>query len=136
MSRNDYDRGLFNGDLGLCLRVASHAMAADGSSPAAVDAAVFQRGDSFVWFSLNSLQGDLALAHALTVHRAQGSELDSIALILPDEDLPLLSSELLYTAVTRARRSVAIVGAATILHQGMQRRLQRNSGLGQRLTTI
>jgi exodeoxyribonuclease V alpha subunit len=139
MLRNDYQRGLFNGDLGICAQVVfgdgapiAAAETADDSSAATL-AAVFARGDSFVAFPLSHLAPDLALAYALTVHRAQGSEVDALALILPDEDLPLLSRELLYTALTRARRSAVIVGAPRILGQGVARQIHRSSGLAERL---
>ena len=139
MLRNDYQRGLFNGDLGICAQVVfgdlapvAFAETADDSSAATL-AAVFARGDSFVAFPLAHLAPDLALAYALTVHRAQGSEVDALALILPDEDLPLLSRELLYTALTRARHSAVIVGAPRIFEQGVARQIHRSSGLAQRL---
>jgi exodeoxyribonuclease V alpha subunit len=134
MLRNDYGRGLFNGDQGLCLRVA--ATTSSGPPLPAALAAVFPTRDGFVEFPLPSLRGDLALAHALTVHRAQGSEVDHVALILPDDDLPLLSRELLYTAMTRARRSVVVVGSRDILARGIGRRVERFCGLAARLAAI
>jgi exodeoxyribonuclease V alpha subunit len=132
--RNDYGRGLFNGDQGLCLRVA--ATTSSGPPLPAVLAAVFPARDSFVAFPLSSLRADLALAYALTVHRAQGSEVDHLALILPEDDLPLLSRELLYTAITRARRSVVVVGSRDVLDQGIRRRIERFCGLADRLPAI
>jgi exodeoxyribonuclease V alpha subunit len=134
MLRNDYGRRLFNGDQGLCLQVRSSANS--GVAGASFDAAVFPHRDSFVAFPLESLRGELALAYALTVHRAQGSEVDHVALILPDEDLPLLSRELLYTAITRARRSVVVVGSRAVLEQGIRRRIDRFCGLSERLAAI
>jgi len=63
------------------------------------------------------------------------SELDHAALILPDTDLPLLSRELVYTAVTRVRRSITIVGRRALLEQAIARPLERSSGLADRLRT-
>lgn len=134
MLRNDYGRGLFNGDQGLCLRVVVGSTAGVASRP--FDAAVFPHGSDYAAFPLESLRGDLGLAYALTVHRAQGSELEQLALILPDDDLPLLSRELLYTAITRARRAVVIVGGRQILEQGARRRSERWCGLAERLAPI
>jgi hypothetical protein len=77
ITRNDYDRGLYNGDQGVVLSVIS----AKGGRPG--PAAVFLRGGRVVSFPLQALHGSLALAYASTVHKAQGSELEHAALILP-----------------------------------------------------
>ena len=104
VTENDPGRGLANGDGGVILRVARRA---GGTSLAA---AAFSRGGEVVLFPLAGLQRNLVLSYAVTVHKAQGSEHDHVALLLPDEDLPILGRELLYTALTRARRSVTVVG--------------------------
>ncbi|HZL16287.1 MAG TPA: AAA family ATPase [Polyangia bacterium] len=129
MTENDYDRGLMNGDQGIVVWIAR-----DGTSPAAV--AVFARGDALVPFPLATLRGALTVAYAMTVHKAQGSELDRAALILPEIDLPLLSRELIYTAVTRARRSIVVVGSRALLAQAIARPLPRSSGLAERLAAL
>ena len=121
MLRNDYDRGLFNGDHGLILRV--------DSGDEVRFAAVFADGASYRAHHLSGLYGQLAHAWAMTVHKSQGSEFDEVALLLPEEDMPLLSRELLYTAITRARKCVRITGPAARLTQGIQRVVQRYSGL-------
>jgi exodeoxyribonuclease V alpha subunit len=126
ITRNDYDRGLFNGDQGIVLSVVS-------GNGAATTAAVFPRAGALVPFPLAALHGALATAYASTVHKAQGSELDHAALILPDADLPLLSRELVYTAVTRVRRSITVVGRRALLEQAVARPLERSSGLAERL---
>jgi exodeoxyribonuclease V alpha subunit len=94
---------------------------------------VFPRAGALVPFPLPALQGALAVAYASTVHKAQGSELDQAALILPDADLPLSSRELVYTAVTRVRRSITVVGRRARLEQAVARPLERSSGLAERL---
>jgi len=127
ITRNDYDRGLYNGDQGVVLSVVH----GPGDRPA--PAAVFPRGGTLVPFPLAALHGALAVAYASTVHKAQGSELDHAALILPDADMPLLSRELVYTAVTRVRRSITVVGRRALLDQAVARPLERSSGLGERL---
>jgi exodeoxyribonuclease V alpha subunit len=68
-------------------------------------------------------------AFALSVHKAQGSEFDEVLVVLPDEDVPLLTRELLYTAVSRARRRVRVVGPTAVLTAALDRRAQRHSGL-------
>ena len=128
ITRNDYDRGLYNGDQGVVLSVVS------GNGDPPVPAAVFPRAGALVPFPLSALHGALAVAYASTVHKAQGSELDHAALILPDADLPLLSRELVYTAVTRVRQSITIVGRRALLEQAVARPLERSSGLAGRLS--
>lgn len=68
-------------------------------------------------------------AYALSVHKAQGSEFDEVLLILPEEDAPLLTRELLYTALSRARQRVRIVGSKEVLLSALARRAERYSGL-------
>ncbi|MGB5348587.1 MAG: ATP-binding domain-containing protein, partial [Polyangiales bacterium] len=68
-------------------------------------------------------------AFALTVHKAQGSEFDEVLLILPDEDAPILSRELLYTAVSRARRALRLVGPKEVVLSALGRSARRYSGL-------
>lgn len=71
--------------------------------------------------------------HALTVHKSQGSEYDDVSLILPDVDSPLLTRELLYTAVTRARRRVRIIATAAAITKAIRTPARRATGLGTRL---
>jgi exodeoxyribonuclease V alpha subunit len=72
-------------------------------------------------------------AFALTVHKSQGSEFEEIFLILPDEDSPLLTRELLYTAITRAKQRVSIWARKDILVKAVKRQVQRTSGLRDKL---
>jgi exodeoxyribonuclease V alpha subunit len=122
---NDYARGLFNGDQGVVVRVR-------GDGPGVRLCAVFPRGGSFVAFALDAIP-DLSPAYAMTVHKAQGSEFDDVTFVLPETDLPLLTRELVYTAVTRARRSVLIVGERGLLERAVARTVQRFSGVAERL---
>ncbi len=139
VQRNDYERGLYNGDQGIVVRVSSdgidgHAPPAPATSdvPEGEPMAVFPRGSRFDVFPLDAI-GDLAPSFAMTVHKAQGSEFDHVAIVLPDEDLPLLTRELLYTAVTRARRSVLVVGDPGLLGRAVSRTVERFSGVAARL---
>jgi exodeoxyribonuclease V alpha subunit len=72
-------------------------------------------------------------AFALTVHKSQGSEYDSVLVVLPDEKSELLSRELLYTAVTRARAAVAISAGRHAIEAACVRSVQRRSGLAEAL---
>jgi exodeoxyribonuclease V alpha subunit len=129
MIRNDYDRGLFNGDQGVAVGAAR-----PGAAPALV--AVFPRGEGLAAFPFEGLRQDLRLAWATTVHKAQGAELEHVALVLPERDLPLLSRELVYTALTRARHSAVVVGRVELLALAAQRPLERASGLAARLDAL
>ena len=139
MLRNDYERDIYNGDSGLVLRVAEAASA----RPTGREGhglhfmAVFPRratpSEGFAAFHLEALRGDLELGYAMTVHKAQGSEFDHVALVLPDEDLPLLTREILYTALTRCHRSATIVGSPELLAVGASRVIDRHSGVAERI---
>ena len=129
VQRNDYDRGLYNGDQGIVIRVASET-AEEAEETELM--AVFQRGSTFEVFPLDVLR-DLTPAFAMTVHKAQGSEFDHVAVILPDVDLPLLTRELLYTAMTRARQSVLLLGEEGLLARAVLRTVERHSGVAARL---
>jgi exodeoxyribonuclease V alpha subunit len=125
VQRNDYERQLYNGDQGVVVRV-------EPERGGASLAAVFPRKDTLEAFPLDAGL-DLAPAFAMTVHKAQGSEFDHVALVLPDADMPLLTRELLYTAITRARRSVLLVGTFDLLARAVSRRIERYSGIAERL---
>lgn len=126
MLHNDYDRMLFNGDQGLTLWVEEP----DGRRPMAVFA---KAGGGYRAFHLDALGNRVTLCYAMTVHKSQGSEFESLALVLPEEDLPLLSRPLLYTAVTRSKQSVVVIGAPEMLAIGVARASERDSGLADRL---
>jgi len=126
MQHNDYDRELFNGDQGLILRVSGD----DGVRPSVV----FRRGPGrYAVFRLEALRSQLQLSFAMTVHKAQGSEFEHVALVLPGVNMPLLTREVLYTAVTRSKTSVVIVGKRELLEAGVRQPIERFSGLADRL---
>ena len=121
---NDYARGLFNGDLGVMLPDAQGRLRA-----------WFQPSDGQ---SLRSFPpGDLpvhAPACAISVHKSQGSEYARVALLLPsDSESPILSRQLIYTALTRAQRSAEIWGESPVIAAALERRSQRVGGLQQKL---
>ena len=119
---NDYPHNLFNGDQGVVLLVQ-----ADGDGTA-VPMAIFERSSGFQAFHVRALADRLELGYALTVHKAQGGEFDEVVLMLLEQDIPLLSRELAYTAITRARASVVVVGAEKLLRNAAERPERRFSG--------
>jgi exodeoxyribonuclease V alpha subunit len=126
ITANDYQRGVFNGDQGIIVR-------ADEGLGRHHYRAVFRTGGALRPFAIEALRDRLELAWALTVHKSQGSELDAIALVLPHDDLPIVTRELIYTGITRARTSAVIVGSRSLLIAGAKRRALRYSGLADRL---
>jgi exodeoxyribonuclease V alpha subunit len=126
ITANDYQRGLFNGDQGIVVR-------ADEGSGTHRYRAVFRVGGQLVPFAIEALRDRLELAWALTVHKSQGSELDALALVLPDENQPLLTRELLYTGITRARKAAVLCGTAKAIKAAGGRVALRHSGLATRL---
>ena len=122
ITENSYRHGLFNGDVGICLRQA------DGNI-----AVFFSRGGQDVRAFHPAALPAHASAFALTVHKAQGSEFDSVWLQLPRQPTRVLTRELVYTALTRARREVHVCASAESLRQALARRVQRTSGLAARL---
>lgn len=118
---NDYALGLFNGDTGIALPAAG------------------QPDRLAVWFA-DGRGGVRAVsplrlpphetAFAMTVHKSQGSEFDGVLLVLPGSDCPVLTRELLYTGVTRARQRVELWGERELLFRALARRVERRSGLG------
>ena len=121
IKKNDYRLGLFNGDIGITMR--------DPDS---------KRSSLFVFFS--GAHGHLKrflpyrlpeheTVYAMTVHKSQGSEFDKIALILPQKDFPVLTRELIYTGLTRAKQHVSIWGTESILCSAVNRKIERTSGL-------
>ena len=71
--------------------------------------------------------------YAMTVHKSQGSEFDHVVLILPNKDYPLMTRELIYTGLTRARRRVIIWGTEPVLTTAIARKIERSSGLREAL---
>ena len=116
VTANDYDTGLFNGDTGVVVATA------DGPRVA------FARGGPPTFYPPSRL-GEVAGVHVMTVHRAQGSQVRRVAVVLPPPESPLLTRELLYTAVTRAREHVRILGTPESVRAAVERPVARASGL-------
>lgn len=121
ITQNYYRQNLFNGDIGVVLPNVEGELQV-----------CFLFGEELRWLPLSRLPAHETV-FAMTVHKSQGSEFDQIALLLPEEESAVLSRELVYTALTRARQTVQILSTQPVLKQAVQRRHQRESGLAQLL---
>lgn len=119
---NHYAMDLFNGDVGLTLKD--------------------DQGRLRVWFETDSQQVRSfsparipahETAYALTVHKSQGSEFDHVVLVLPEQSSRLITRELLYTAITRAKKRFALWGDIDVFKDGVKKITQRNTGLAEKL---
>lgn len=121
VTTNDPVNDLYNGDLGV---VVAHV--ADGD-PSGVRVAFPGTGGPRLLPPSRLQTGDTV--HAMTIHKSQGSEFDRVAVVLPPADSPLASRELVYTAITRARHHVTVVGDETAVRAAIGRRVERVGGL-------
>ena len=121
VTANDYGLGVHNGDTGVVVR------RADGVLRAHVEGST-RRLDL-----ATSRLGQAETMHAMTIHKSQGSQAGEVVVLLPPQDSRLLTRELFYTALTRARDKVVIVGSPDDVRAAIQRRAQRASGLQRRL---
>ena len=120
VTANDHQLGVYNGDSGVIVLTPAGPRAVIAASDGPRDLAP-------------SRLGDVETMHAMTIHKSQGSQADVVTVLLPDEDSRLLSRELFYTAVTRARSQVRVVGSEAAIRAAIGRRAQRASGLAVRL---
>ena len=123
VTANDYGLGVHNGDVGVTV------LGPDGRLRVYVDGAT-----GLLEFAPTRLD-DVETMHAMTIHKAQGSQADEVTVLLPGEDSRLLTRELFYTAVTRARSAVRVVGTEESVRAATERRALRATGLRQRLLT-
>jgi len=121
VTRNAPHLGLYNGDVGVLAREGGVLRAHFASPEGALRKVAAAR------------LPEHELVFAMSVHKSQGSEVDEVLLVLPDEDVPLLTRELVYTAVTRARERVVIQAGPEQLRAALARRVRRASGLGDAL---
>ena len=115
-TENDYGLQVYNGDTGVVV-----------ASPTGLRV-VFERRGQLLELSPQRL-GRVETVHAMTVHKAQGSQFEKVGLLLPDPSSPILTRELLYTAVTRAQKSLLVVGTEETIRAAVERPIARASGL-------
>ncbi|HQE60016.1 MAG TPA: ATP-binding domain-containing protein, partial [Spirochaetota bacterium] len=116
---NDYDMKIFNGDTGIICR--------DDRLNA------YFPGDDALRKINPYLLKSYEKSFCMTVHKSQGSEFENVIFILPNEDSRILTKELIYTALTRAKKNITVIGSKEILNAGILRKTERSSGLSSRL---
>ncbi|MFC9963110.1 exodeoxyribonuclease V subunit alpha [Nocardia ignorata] len=117
VTANDHEARIYNGDTGVIIR------RPDGSLRAAL-----QRG-SEPYLVHPTQFPSVVTVFAMTIHRSQGSQYDTVSVVLPEPESTLLTRELLYTAITRARTHVRIIGTEDAIRAAIARRVLRASGL-------
>lgn len=122
VTANDYQLNVRNGDTGVTI------VRDDGRLTVA-----FPKANDEVRHIAPHRLDAVQTVHAMTIHKSQGSQFDDVVVVLPDPSSRILSRELLYTAVTRAKISVTVVGTEAAIRAGVQRRVQRASGLREAL---
>lgn len=128
ITNNNYNLDLYNGDIGLFKRdesdgvVYAHFLGKD------------EAGNVSIKKVLPGFLSDYETCYAMTIHKSQGSEFDKVLVVLPDkEDHAILSRELVYTAITRAKKEVYIQSPRAVFMAACNKKIVRNSGLRQRL---
>lgn len=125
VTRNDYGLGLMNGDIGIALRLPD-----EQGEPVLRVAFPRNDGSGGVRFVLPSRLNEVETVFAMTVHKSQGSEFSHTALVLPDALNPVLTKELIYTGITRAKHCFSLVEPRMgVFEEAVGRRVRRISGL-------
>lgn len=144
ITRNDYDLGLFNGDIGILVEVETGAEVEAGIEAEDRREAASQTKLKVAFQSLDEEQGNIRLlmpnrlpehetAFAMTVHKSQGSEFRDVFLMLPQQWQSVVTRELIYTAITRAKKRFSLLTSMHSLQVGVTTVVQRASGLRDRL---
>lgn len=118
VSQNNYDLGLFNGDIGIALPYADNQLKI-----------AFLSADGGVRWLLPSRIPAHETAFAMTVHKSQGSEFTQLCLLLPDQWQTVITRELIYTAITRAKKEFTLFSSQACWQQGVRSQVERASGL-------
>lgn len=126
ITRNDYRLKLFNGDRGIILRNPAHSQELQ---------AYFLSPDGQLRTYWPPRLPEHETAYAMTIHNSQGAEFDNVLILLPEQPVPLLTRELIYTAITRARQTVTLCGNEPIFKAAVAQQLNRTSGLCEALLT-
>lgn len=121
VTSNNYELGLFNGDIGIVREVNGEKRV------------FFESGETEMKSVLPTFLEAVETVFAMTIHKSQGSEFDEVLTVLPkDSKSKILTRELLYTAVTRAKEKVSVWGSRETVLSCVERRVERSSGIKER----
>jgi exodeoxyribonuclease V alpha subunit len=120
ITQNNPALQLYNGDIGICLRDK------DQGDHLRV---FFQQADGSIKKYLPARIPHCETVFAMTIHKSQGSEFEEVLIILPETINPVLTKELLYTAITRAKKTIHLVANAAVFSSTVRQRVQRVTGL-------
>ncbi len=123
ITRNDHGLGLYNGDIGMTVQDEGRLKVA------------FQLPDKQLKLFLPSRLPEHETVYAMTIHKSQGSEFTSVAMVLPDRDCPVITRELVYTGITRAKSKLSVFSRMNMLVKAAKSPTERESGLHQRLVS-
>ena len=126
ITRNDYNLKLFNGDVGIIL---------PDSESSREPRAYFPSEEGTIRKFPPLRLPEHETVYAVTVHKSQGSEFNNVLLLLPDAEAPVLTRELIYTGITRAREKVTVWAKEEVFRTAISRRIERTSGLRDALWT-
>ncbi len=124
--QNNYELGLFNGDIGFCLQT--------GEDSGQLEVFFENKTQGIAVNLLN--EEVIATAYAMTIHKSQGSEFDHVAVTFDNSHARLLSKELIYTAVTRAKKRVTIYSTKQAFEKAVQTPTERYTGLAQQFSNL
>jgi exodeoxyribonuclease V alpha subunit len=122
ITKNSYHLGLYNGDIGLCLKDENQQLRV-----------YFQKADSTIVDFLPSRLPSHETVFAMTVHKSQGSEFSHTVLALPEQQVPVVTRELIYTGITRAKNKLTLFADLNMLSKAVAQKTVRYSGLVERL---
>ena len=127
LGKNEYGLELYNGDIGICLP--------DPARPESLKV-WFEKGDGDLLGILPGRLGSCETVYALTIHKSQGTEVDDVLVVLPEKETALVTRELLYTAVTRARKRVRVAANKAVFQLAVATRIKRSSGLAKLIRLV
>ncbi len=127
ITQNNAALQLYNGDIGICLR--------DKEQDNQLRV-FFQQADGSIKKYLPARIPHCETVFVMTIHKSQGSEFDEVLIILPETHPPILTKELLYTAITRAKKTIKLVANASVFYSTVRKRVQRVTGLAYKFPSI